>query len=163
MENNLQDAVVAAKDKMPNVTPTPPGFHSQATAYELKSRLNWGEPGLTIVDVRDHDAFNQCRIQGAITMPMPEFLEMAKTALLPGRDIYVYGASDEDTASAANMLREAGFSRVAELKGGLEAWRELNGPVEGVATMSPSSPGSTNVSERLKEFSNMKAKEKQMK
>ena len=41
MEDNLQDAVVAAKDKMPKVTPTPPEFHTQATAYELKSRLNW--------------------------------------------------------------------------------------------------------------------------
>lgn len=163
MADNLQDAVVAAKDRMPNVTPTPPGFHSQATAYELKSRLNWGEPGLTIVDVRDHDAFNECRIQGAITMPMPDFLEMAKTALLPGRDIYVYGASDEETTSAANMLREAGFSRVAELKGGINSWREINGAVEGTATNTLPSPGSTNVADRLKEFSQMKAKEQKMK
>jgi rhodanese-related sulfurtransferase len=163
MADNLQDAVVEAKDRMPNVTPTPPGFHSQATAYELKSRLNWGEPGLTIVDVRDHDAFNDCRIQGAITMPMPDFLEMAKTALLPKRDIYVYGASDEETTSAANMLREAGFSRVAELKGGLNAWREINGAVEGIATNTLPSPGSTNVADRLKEFNQMKQREKQMK
>ncbi|WP_416672845.1 rhodanese-like domain-containing protein [Egbenema bharatensis] len=95
MENNLQDAVVAAKDKMPEITPVPPEFHSQATAYELKSRLNWGEPGLTIVDIRDHDTFNECRIMGAITLPLPDALEMAKQALLPGRDIYVYGNSDE--------------------------------------------------------------------
>lgn len=163
MEDNLQDAIVAAKDKMPKVTPTPPEFHTQATAYELKSRLNWGEPGLTIVDVRDHDAFNECRIMGAITMPMPDFLETAKSALLPKRDVYVYGDTDEETASAANMLREAGFTRIAELKGGISAWREIGGPVEGTATNNLPSEGATNVASRLKEFSQIKQNEKKMK
>src|SRR5689334_14962981 len=109
---NLEDRIVAAKDKMPNVTPTPPAFHSQASAYEVKSRLQWGEPGLTIVDVRDHDAFNECHITGAVTMPAEELVDIASFALLPGRDIYVYGATDEETTTAANQLREAGFARV---------------------------------------------------
>jgi rhodanese-related sulfurtransferase len=163
MENNLQDAVVAAKDKMPEVTPVPPEFHSQATAYELKSRLNWGEPGLTIVDIRDHDAFNECRIMGAITLPLPDALDMAKQALLPKRDVYVYGDSDEETAAGANQLREAGFTRIAELKGGLKDWREIGGPVEGTATNTLPSEGATNVASRLKEFAKVKANEQKMK
>lgn len=163
---NLEDTVVKAKDKMPEVTPTPPGFHPQATAHELKSRLNWGEPGLTIVDVRDRSAFNECRIMGAITMPMSSLQEIAESGtlpLLPRRDIYVYGASDEDTASAARVLRQAGYNRVAELKGGLLDWQEIGGPIEGSDSEKPLTEGSFNVGARLREFAAQKEKEKKMK
>lgn len=163
---NVEDTIVKAKDKMPEVTPTPPGFHSQATAHELKSRLNWGEPGLTIIDVRDRSAFNECRIMGAITMPMSSLQETAKSGilpLLPRRDIYVYGATDEETASAANTLRQAGYNRVAELKGGLSDWQEIGGSVEGSNSEKPLTEGSFNVGARLREFAAQKEKEKKMK
>jgi rhodanese-related sulfurtransferase len=159
---DLEDAIVNAKDKMPNVTPTPPGFHSQATATELKSRLQWGEPGLTILDVRDHEAFNQCRIMGAISMPMEQLPQWANFGLQQNRDIYVYGNTDDDTASAANLLREAGFTKIAELKGGLADWQAIDAPVEGTATAQPPSAGAYNVGDRLREFAEERAKEKQV-
>lgn len=159
---NLEDRIVAAKDKLPDVTPTPPEFQTKATAYQVKSRLQWGEPGLTIVDVRDHDAFNDCRIMGAVSMPAENLLDMAGFALLPGRDIYVYGASDEETAAAANQLREAGFVRVAELKGGLKSWKEISGPLEGPASDQSPGPGAYNLGDRLREFAQVRAKEKSM-
>ena len=159
---NFEDAVTKAKDNIPNITPTPPSFHSQATAYELKSRLQWGEPGLTIVDVRDHDAFNQERILGAISMPMANLREMAGTSLMQKRDIYVYGANDEETASAANTLRQAGFAKVAELKGGMDAWREISAPMEGIASDRSPSQGAYNLGARLREFAQVKAKERAM-
>lgn len=158
----VEDALTTAKDKLPNVTPTPPGFHSQATAYELKSRLQWGEPGLTIVDVRDHDAFNEARILGAVSMPMQFLRGFAEMSLFHNRDIYVYGANDEETTSAANMLREMGFARVAELKGGIDAWREISAPMEGNATMSNPGAGAYNLGARLREFAQVKAKERSM-
>jgi len=159
---DFEDALTNAKGQMPDVTPTPPGFRPQSNAYELKSRLQWGEPGLTIVDVRDHDAFNQCRILGAITMPMDKLEEIASFALLPKRDIYVYGASDEETTSAASQLREMGFSRVAELKGGLKQWKEIAGPLEGSDTNQSPGADAYNLSARLREFAKVKAKENSM-
>lgn len=159
---DFEDAVTSAKDKMPNVTPVPPGFHSEATAYEVKSRLQWGEPGLTIVDVRDHDAFNHCRILGAITLPMDKLEEIASFALLPKRDIYVYGSNNEETATAANQLRQMGFDRVAELKGGLDSWKEIGGALEGPGSDQPPSRGAYNVGDRLREFAQIKAKERSM-
>jgi rhodanese-related sulfurtransferase len=159
---DFEDAVTAAKDKMPNVTPTPPGFHSQATPTELKSRLQWGEPGLTILDVRNHDAFNECRILGAITMPMEQLPQWADSSLAHKRDIYVYGETDEETDSAANSLREAGFDKVAELKGGLQAWQAIEGPIEGTASIQSPSAGAYNVADRLREFAEERAKEKRM-
>lgn len=159
---DIQDAIVNAKDKLPDVTPTPPGFHSEATAYELKSRLEWGEPGLTILDVRDHDAFHDRRIMGAMTMPLDVLARRAENTIPKNRDIYVYGTNDGETAQAARILREAGFGRVAELKGGLQGWEELEGSVEGTATNVSPGPGAYNLADRLKDFAQEKAREKSM-
>lgn len=159
--SNIQDAIVTAKDKLPNVTPTPPGFHSEATVHELKSRLQWGEPGLTIIDVRDHDAFNQCRIQGAMNMPIKRLPGAAEFSLHQDRDIYVYGANEEETSNAADMLRSAGFRHIAKLKGGLMAWQEIDGPVEGI--IDNPGPDAYNVAARLQAFGEERSKEKNMK
>lgn len=158
----FEDAVVSAKSNLPNVTPTPPGFHSVTNAHELKSRLQWGEPGLTIVDVRDHVSFNDYRIMGAINMPLDQLTDLS-SGLLDRRDIYVYGASDAETANAANMLRQAGFSRVAELKGGLSDWKAIQGPIEGRETTGTPSAGAYNVASRLREFAEVKDRERSMK
>ena len=162
---DLQDTIVKAKDQLPNITPAPPAFQNQATAHDLKARLNWGEPGLTILDVRDRAAYLDCRIMGAMNVP-PEDLQTAEKEmhLSPKRDIYLYGATDAETASAANTLRQAGFEHVAELKGGLSAWQEINGSVEGAATnTSPDGSDAYNVGARLKEFAQEKSKEERMK
>ncbi|MGB7442780.1 MAG: rhodanese-like domain-containing protein [Coleofasciculaceae cyanobacterium] len=132
---NIQDTIQSAKENMPDVTPTPPSLKRQSSSTELKSRLDWGEPALTIVDVRDRHSFNEERIMGAIAMPMAELVERAQSSLEPTRDIYVYGESDEETAQAATHLREAGFVNVAELKGGLAGWKAISAPTEGTATI----------------------------
>ncbi|MBD3880160.1 rhodanese-like domain-containing protein [Phormidium tenue FACHB-886] len=162
---DLEDAIVTAKDKLPDITPTPPGFHNQATAHELKARLNWGEPGLTILDVRDRQAYLECRILGAMNVPLQDLPTAEQDMhLSPKRDLYIYGATDEEAAQAASSLRQAGFEHVAELKGGLVAWQEINGSVEGSATNTPpDGPDAYNVGARLKEFAEEKSKEQQMK
>ncbi len=157
---NLEDRVVAAKDKLPNLTPVPPGFQTETTAFELKSRLQWGEPGLTILDVRDHDAFNQGRIQGAMNMPLSELPKMAQASLQPQRDIYLYGGSEAEAAEAVQMLREAGFERVAPLQGGIQAWQEIEGQVEGI--IETPDAGEYSVFARLEAFGQERAKEQQI-
>lgn len=160
---DIQDAIVDAKGNLPNITPVPPGFHSQANVHELKSRLQWGEPGLTIIDVRDHDTYNQCRISGAMNMPNNQIPGMVSDSLRPDRDIYVYGANAEETTAAANALRQAGFQKVAELQGGLLAWREIEGNVEGVDAFEEPGADAYNVFSRLQSFNEEKAKEGKMK
>jgi rhodanese-related sulfurtransferase len=105
---------------------------AQANAHELKSRLEWGEPGFTILDVRDRMVFNEGHILGAMAMSMDQLVERAKSSLDLSRDIYIYGETDEEAAQAASQLRSAGFEHVSELKGGLAAWKAIGGPTEGV-------------------------------
>lgn len=129
VEKTIQDA----KETLPEVTPTPPDLQAQVSAQELKARLEWGEPGLTIVDVRSRDNFNNGHIMGAIPMPMDTLVDRAQDSLETNRDIYVYGEHDQQTAEAAKHLRDAGFMRVAELKGGLAEWKAIAGSTEGIA------------------------------
>jgi rhodanese-related sulfurtransferase len=81
----------------------------------LKNRLDWGEPALTIIDVRDRPAFNASHIMGAIAMPIAELVSRAQASLEFVRDIYVYGESEEQTIEAAEQLRNVGYQHIAEL------------------------------------------------
>lgn len=114
--------------------PIPGSLEAQSTVYDLKERLDWGEPALTIIDVRDRDAFNASHISGAVPFPLRQLVEQAAKNLESVRDIFVYGASDRETTAAAVLLKDAGYQSVAELKGGLTAWKAASFPIEGNST-----------------------------
>ena len=148
--DKVSEAILTIKDKLPDITPTPPGFKPHSSANDLKARLEWGEPGFTILDVRDRDTYNNGHIMGAMPMPIDELVDRAKPALPLNRDIYVYADSDDQTAQAANQLRDAGFYNVAELQGGLPAWKAIGGPTEGVMeALTPPDAGEYNILSRL--------------
>lgn len=128
---DVSDNIAAAKSAVTNPLPTPPDLHAQVEPQDLVKRLNWGEPALTIIDVRERAAFNQVRIKGAVPMPMEDLVGSAQNQLELNRDIYVYGEDDESTNQAAQQLREAGFERVAALRGGMAAWKAADAPMEG--------------------------------
>ncbi|MGJ3254476.1 MAG: rhodanese-like domain-containing protein [Elainellaceae cyanobacterium] len=113
--------------------PTPPPMQAQSRVYDLKARLDWGEPALTIVDVRDHSQFNDRHIVGAISMPVDEVVERSLDCLELDRDLYVYGETDDETAEAAAKLRNAGFMNVSEIRGGLAAWKAVGYPIESLS------------------------------
>ncbi len=100
-----------------NLIPIPAPLKAQSRPYDLKERLDWGEPALTIIDVRNRDAFNISHISGAVSLPMNELVNRALSNFELIRDIYVYGSTNEETALAAAQLRNAGYQNVAELIG----------------------------------------------
>jgi rhodanese-related sulfurtransferase len=162
--SNVEDTIQSVKDKLPNVTPTPPGFHSSANTHELKSRLDFGEPALTIFDTRDYDAFQQCRIMGAMRLSLEGLQNGEKPSVAVNRDMYVYGNTDTDTEAAAEMIRGMGFTHVAVLMGGLESWRSIGGAVEGIATENDEiGADEYNVVSRMKEFSEERSREDSLK
>jgi rhodanese-related sulfurtransferase len=103
-----------------------------ADVHDLKSRLEWGQPAFTIIDVRDRHTYNHGHISGAISIPLDDLADCAKSALHKERHIYVYGEHDTHTAHAARKLRDAGFSHVSEIQGGLNAWKTVGGATEGI-------------------------------
>ncbi|HEY9668676.1 MAG TPA: rhodanese-like domain-containing protein [Coleofasciculaceae cyanobacterium] len=162
--SNIENAILNAKDKLPNVTPTPPSQETpQSTAQALKQRLEWGEPAFTVLDVRDRSAFNASRILGAMPMSLDDseqnLTQESLASMARQREIYVYGENDQQTAQAANKLRQAGFTAVSELKGGLAAWKAIGGPTEGTAEVGyDSSAAEYNVKARLDKHAEVSSK-----
>ena len=98
--------------------------------YDLKARLDWGEPALTIIDLRSRELFNHSHVMGAISMPAGEGLGRILAALEFERDLYLYAGTDEETAIVADQLRELGYQRVSVLRGGAAAWKAAGFPIE---------------------------------
>ena len=118
------EVISDAKEKMSEVVPTPPSPSPKASAQAMKERLQWGEPGLTIIDARDRDSFLEERITGAMLID-------DVSGLTPEREIYVYAENDKTTEEVANKLRQEGFNSVSQLQGGLAGWKAVEGPTEG--------------------------------
>ncbi|MEL6355175.1 MAG: rhodanese-like domain-containing protein [Cyanobacteria bacterium J06627_28] len=102
---------------------------SAASPSDLKRRLDWGEPALTIIDIRSRRDFNESHIMGAVSIPEAGLIK-GVSSLEFERDIYIYGDSDEQATAAVASLREAGYKSVAELRGGVPAWSAIKGAVE---------------------------------
>ena len=116
--------------KFLGIFPTGMPLKAKSLVYDLKARLDWGKPALTIIDVRDRYEFNFSHIMGAIPMPIAELVNRAWETLELERDIYIYGETDEETAEAATKLRAAGYENVSEIRGGVAAWKAVGYPVE---------------------------------
>lgn len=153
MSNPLENLI-------PNQPPKQQPMDAQSNVNELKSRLEWGEPAFTIIDVRDRKTYNDGHIMGAMPMPMEELVDRVGSTIAKSRDIYIYGESDEQTSQAAQQLRSAGFEHVSELKGGLPAWKAVGGPTEGILeSRTPASADDYNVVSRIaKEAENQQKK-----
>ncbi len=126
----MQENSAAAPDLMLfGLIPTVP-LRDRSRVYDLKARLDWGKPALTIIDVRSRQDFHFSHIMGALSMPLSELVRRASAALDYDRDIYLYSDTDEDTEVAAVQLRQAGFRNVSVLQGGLPAWKAMGYPIE---------------------------------
>jgi adenylyltransferase/sulfurtransferase len=96
------------------------------TVQELKARLDRGEP-VFVLDVRNLPEFQICRIPGSTLIPLPE---------LPGRlgeldrerEMVVHCKSGMRSAKAIAFLREQGFRKLLNLKGGILEWAQTIDP-----------------------------------
>ncbi|MUL34790.1 rhodanese-like domain-containing protein [Gloeocapsopsis dulcis] len=118
------------------IIPTPPPLQAQSLVYDLKTRLDWGDPALTIIDVRDRSEYNYSHILGAIPIPLAELARILSTLELT-RDIYIYGETDEETALAAKKLQAMGYQNVSQIRGGVAAWKAVGYPIESLVQTLP--------------------------
>ncbi len=133
MKRTSREQISTDRVNPTNLTPANNLMKERSQPKELKARIDWGEPALTIIGVRSLEAFNAGHIVGAIFVPVGRVLEVARQNLEFVRDIYLYGETEATTAGAAAQLREAGYKSVSELVGGLQAWQAAGYPVEGTS------------------------------
>lgn len=98
----------------------------EITVEELHARVQKGEP-VFILDVRNPPEFQICRIAGSVLIPLPE-LPNRLGEIDRNREIVVHCKSGMRSARAIQYLREQGFSRLKNLKGGILAWAERIDP-----------------------------------
>ena len=92
----------------------------EVTAEALKAQLDRGE-AVYVLDVREPNEFQICRIQGSTLIPLGELA--SRTAELDrDRDMVVHCKMGGRSAKAVALLQERGFTRVRNLTGGILAW-----------------------------------------
>ena len=92
----------------------------EATVEELKTRLDRHESFL-LLDVREPQEFEICRIPGSVLIPLGDL--PSRLSELEGRDdMIVHCKSGVRSGKAVSLLREAGYSKARNLKGGILAW-----------------------------------------
>ena len=109
---------------------------AKVTAQELADMCADGEE-LAVLDTRDVAAHAGGHVPGSCPLPALE-LESRLAGLLPRRGVrvVVIGEDDSDAHRAGHRIRRSGFTNVAVLTGGLEAWRQAGHAVhDGMHTM----------------------------
>lgn len=91
----------------------------ETNVENLKERL--AKKDVFLLDVREPNEFDIARIAGSTLIPLGE-LPKRLSELPKDEDIIVHCKSGVRSAKAVNLLRENGFTRVQNLKGGILEW-----------------------------------------
>jgi sulfur-carrier protein adenylyltransferase/sulfurtransferase len=91
----------------------------EITAHELKERLDSGED-IFVLDVREPHEYQICNIKGHL-IPLGE-LPRRVHELDSAREIVAHCKSGKRSARAVDFLRQAGFRKISNLRGGILSW-----------------------------------------
>jgi adenylyltransferase/sulfurtransferase len=95
---------------------------SDITVEELKQRLDRREE-VFILDVRNPEEFQICRLPGSTLIPLPT-LPQRFGELDRNREIVVHCKSGMRSQKAIQFLRQQGFANLKNLTGGILAWAD---------------------------------------
>lgn len=87
------------------------------------------ESGALVLDVREQYEWNEAHIPGATLIPLGE-LQSRISELPRDKQIVVVCRSGNRSQSGRDVLREAGFSSVTSMSGGLIRWQSAGLPLE---------------------------------
>jgi glyoxylase-like metal-dependent hydrolase (beta-lactamase superfamily II)/rhodanese-related sulfurtransferase len=92
---------------------------------QLRTCLESGPEELTVLDVRERDAFEAGHVPGARLLPRGQLeLRVNEELSDPTRRIVVYCEFGRVSTLATATLRQMGFRDAVALDGGMKAWRE---------------------------------------
>lgn len=104
------------------------------TADQLHTELSSPNDNLLVINVLPERYYHDCHIKGSISAPLPTLVERA-ASWDHSQKIVVYCALTECDAGEKGciLLKCMGFTDVADYKGGIKEWFQLNYPTEGPA------------------------------
>jgi len=101
--------------------------YENASPRELKGRLDRGERPV-LLDVRERWEWELARIEGSTLVPLSEINERYRE-LDPDAETVVICHHGARSARVAEALTRAGFNRVSNLEGGLDAYADVDDAV----------------------------------
>jgi len=108
---------------------------------ELASRRE-KSPGIAVIDVRGPEEFEGPlgHIADASNLPVGDLPKrLMEIDALKDRPVVLVCRTDKRSATAATLLRDAGFRDIGVLRGGMEQWNEKGLPVERNRNSTPTS------------------------
>ena len=110
----------------PVVTTSSSDSDEEISVEQLKLELD-GDDDLFLLDVREPEEFQICRIPGSTLIPLSEL--PSRLVELEGRsEMVVHCKSGVRSAKAVKLLREAGFKKAKNLSGGILRWIDVVDP-----------------------------------
>lgn len=105
------------------------------TADEFEQAIS-AKDSVQILDVRTAGEFNSGHINNALQADWNDRAEFNRRVSFidKHKPIYIYCLGGTRSAAAATELRKSGYDQVYELKGGTNAWKAANKPLEGKST-----------------------------
>jgi rhodanese-related sulfurtransferase len=92
----------------------------QISVQEVNARLARGEK-LMLVDVRERQEYDICRLPGATLIPLGSLPANLNT-LLDADDVVLYCHHGMRSLDAAVWLRQQGVEKAKSMAGGIERW-----------------------------------------
>lgn len=99
----------------------------QITVEQLKEKRDRKE-NFKLVDVREQNEYNTCRIEGSTLICLSQFQSKYKEALKPDDEIIVHCHHGGRSQKACEYLASQGFKNVSNLSGGIHAWSQKIDP-----------------------------------
>lgn len=101
----------------------------EMTTREAAAYLADHDNSAVLIDVRERDEYQPRHAQGAINIPMSEFVaRMAETP--KDKDALIICEHGSRSAQVARYLMRHGYTRVYNVEGGTEQWEAAGLPME---------------------------------
>ena len=103
---------------------------SFASAVDVKQAAALQDKGTFLLDVREPEEFAAVHAKGAVLIPLGQLQSRPnEIAQYKNKPVEVICRSGHRSAKGAEILRNAGFSQVANVEGGTNAWVGAGLPV----------------------------------
>ena len=102
----------------------------ETTVEEVKRRLDGGDKGFVLVDVREESEWNAGHIPGAMHLGKG-VIERDIEQKVPDtkQEIVLYCGGGFRSALAAESLQKMGYTNVISMDGGWRGWRDAGHPI----------------------------------
>jgi adenylyltransferase/sulfurtransferase len=106
--------------------PEPEMIEGDITPIDVKAKLDRGDKFL-LLDVREPHEYQICNIPSAKLIPLGD-LPKRVNELDPSTEIIAHCKSGMRSAKAVDFLKQSGFKKVRNMKGGILAWSDQVDP-----------------------------------